>query len=103
MRDERHDRARYRDHHRLKQLEWIAFAKCPGLVMFSPDMCANERSVLLFFPDMYANERCFWRQEGIVGNTTLGAKPSAPYAGIRGRNESAAHRCLSGSLNRRST
>jgi hypothetical protein len=59
---------------------------------FFPDMCANERSVLLFFPDMYANERCALRQKGIVAIKTLGAKTSVQCAGIRGRNESAAHR-----------
>jgi hypothetical protein len=37
------------------------------------------------------------QRTGIVAITTHGAKTSVPYAGIRGRNESAAHRCLSGS------
>ena len=47
-------------------------------------MCATAQNVL--------------RRIGIVAITTLlGAKTSVPYAGIRGRNESAAHRCFAGS------
>jgi len=46
----------------------------------------------LFFPLTYANEQNVLRQRGIVAVKTLGARTSVPCAGIRGRNESAAHR-----------
>jgi len=46
-------------------------------------MCANVQKVL--------------RLRRIVAITTLGAKTSVPYAGIRDRNESTAHRSLSAS------
>jgi hypothetical protein len=49
------------------------------------------------FRVMYENAQNVLRRRGIVAIMILGTKTSVPYAGIRGRNESAAHRCLSGS------
>jgi len=44
------------------------------------------------FRVVWANARNVLKLEVIVAATTLGAKTSVPYAGIRGRNESTAHR-----------
>ncbi len=48
---------------------------------------------------MYANVRNGLRRKGIVPATTLGAENAASCKGIRGRNETAAYRFLSGSRN----
>lgn len=60
----------------------------------------NKKAVarrLFSFRVMYENAQNVLRRRGIVASMILGTKTSVPYAGIRGRNESAAHRCLSGS------